>query len=181
MAVFDQVWSDLSDWLREEGWSEAEILPIFRAAMDENGMFAAVILEKSSKVLHLNSVVEVQAAQVGQACAMLTSGEFAESLLREPEPTPEQLDQLLVTIKDALPNFRQLLLCSAKNGPRYKRGGRPKEIDNPEERTKIREAIKSLRDPGVRVQDLDQRFADKYGVSPTAIKRIRLEKKNNRN
>jgi hypothetical protein len=181
MDAFDQVWSDLSDWLRGEGWSEAEILPIFRAVMNENGMFAAVILEKSNKVLQLKGVVDVQAVQVGQALSMLTSGEFAESILREPEPTPEQLDQLLVTIKDALPNLRQHLLCSAKSGPRHKRGGRPKEIDNPEERAKIREAIKSLRDPGVRVQDLDQRFADKYGVSPTAIKRIRLEKKNNRN
>jgi hypothetical protein len=184
LTAIDQVRSDLTGWLRGEGWSEAEIMPLFRAVMNENGLFAAVILEKSSRVLQLEGVATVQAAQVAQAIAQLISGEFAESLLHEPQPTPEQLvqlDQLLLKIKNALPNLRQHLLASAKNGPRYKRGGRPKEIDDPAERAKIREAIKSLRDPGIRVQDLDRRFARKYGVSPTAIKRIRLEKKMTKN
>jgi hypothetical protein len=177
MAALSQALLDLSDWLRGEGWSEAELLPIFGTVMDENGMFAAALLDKSSKVLALDGVVNVQATRVGQALQQVASGEFAESLLSEPEPTPEQLDQFLAKIKDALPNLRQHLLSSARCGPRHRRGGRPKEIGDPDERERIREAIKSLRDPGVRVQDLDKRFAAKYGVSPTAIKRIRLEKK----
>lgn len=175
LSALNQAFSELSDWLCGLCLPEAEVSSLFSKVMDENGLFAALLLNKASNILSVNGEVNVQAAQVGQALAWAKSEEFASWLLSQPEPTREQLDQILPAFKNVLPNLRQLVASSAKYGPRRKRGGRPKELADSGEREKIRESIKNLRGPGVRLQDLYQRLADRHGVSPTTIKRIWAE------
>jgi hypothetical protein len=149
----NQELADLSEWLRGLGVSEAEAVSLHDAAMRDLGTVHA-----------------------GLALAWVRSGEFATWLLSQPEPTPKKLDQALSIVRNALANLREHLLNSGKRGPRHRRGGRPEEIAEPEERAKIREAIESLHKSRVRYEDAYQRLADKFGVSSSTIKRIRFEK-----
>jgi hypothetical protein len=175
LNALNQAFSELSDWLRGLGLPEAEVSSLFSKAMAENGLFARFLLNAASNVISVNGEVNVQASEVEHALAWAKSGEFASWLLSQPEPTREQLDQILPALKNVLPNLRQRVASSAKYGPRRKRGGRRKELPDPGDREKIRESIKNLRGPGVRLQDLYQRLADRHGVSPTTIKRIWAE------
>jgi hypothetical protein len=173
--ILNQLFVDLSAWLRGHGLSEAEVDAFFNAAMREDGMLAKSILGRVGDILPVTSVAKVGAAQVAQEFLRFQSGEFATWLLSQPDPTPEELDQIR-SLKSALAILRHELSSATKFGPRHRRGGRPKELSDPAEREKIRETIRSLRVPGVKLQDLFQRFATKHGVSPTTIKRIWLER-----
>jgi hypothetical protein len=178
LNALNQAFSDLSAWMRSLGVPEERAVQFFGQVMAENGMFAGFLHGVARNILPVSDTITVESSQVMPEFARARSDEYATWLLAQPEPTKEELDRILKMLKGALPGLRQHLIGSAKVGPRHKRGGRPKEIDDPEEREKIREEIKSLRDPGVTLSSLDKRLARRYGVSPTAIKRIRLEKKN---
>jgi hypothetical protein len=108
--------------------------------------------------------------------AQIDTKEKAEALLLSlPEPDPQWLDSTLTAIEDELPRLRQEVLPMIKALPHYHRGGRKKELADPETRRKIRDELKTLRSPGVNLEDLYESLAQRYGVSATTIKRIRLE------
>jgi hypothetical protein len=172
----NRTFTDLSVWLRRKGLPQAEAWHDLTTAMHENGIMAHWILQLSSSILAVEGVANPQPAQVAQVLPWVQSGEFSTWLMSLPEPTPEELEQALRMIKNALPNLRKHFLSSAKVGPRYKRGGRPRELTDPAEREKIRQTIMSLRRPGTRLQDLFKRVAQMKGVSPAAIKRVWVEK-----
>jgi hypothetical protein len=172
----NQELADLSEWLRGLGVSEAEAVSLHDAAMRENGMLAGVVLNLARNVIAVDGAKNLGTVHAGLALAWVRSGEFATWLLSQPEPTPKKLDQALSIVRNALANLREHLLNSGKRGPRHRRGGRPEEIAEPEERAKIREAIESLHKSRVRYEDAYQRLADKFGVSSSTIKRIRFEK-----
>jgi hypothetical protein len=162
----NQELADLSEWLRGLGVSEAEAVSLHDAAMRENGMLAGVVLNLARNVIAVDGAKNLGTVHAGLALAWVRSG----------EPTPKKLDQALSIVRNALANLREHLLNSGKRGPRHRRGGRPEEIAEPEERAKIREAIESLHKSRVRYEDAYQRLADKFGVSSSTIKRIRFEK-----
>jgi hypothetical protein len=172
LKALNQMRADLSIWLRGQGLSEATVFSIFSDAMREDGWLAKLLLNRASNVLSLNVQTDVRAAQVEQAVPCVQSGDFAALLQNQAEPTSEELNQILSAIRSALPNLREQLSGTAKLGPRQKRGGRPKELADPREREKVRETIRTLRRPGVRLEDLFQRLGKRHGVSPRTIKRI---------
>jgi hypothetical protein len=176
LKALNQALADLSKWLRGLGLSEAEVVATLSAVMRENGMMAGVVRNLTSSLLPVNAPVNMGAERAEQTLAWVRSGEYAVWLLSQPEPTPKELDQILLCYRSVLANVRQQFQDAAKLGPRHRRGGRPKEIDDPGERKKIREALTGLSGPGRNLEDLFKRFADKYDVSATTIKRIWLEK-----
>lgn len=166
--------TDLRRWVEGLGLSEAEVTALYDAAIRENGLAAKLIGGMAVNALRL-PIVDPQLKESGEVLTPVDSGEYAKYLLDQPEPTDEELNQILNVCRDALPNLRQQLLASGRLGPRHRRGGRHKELADPELRQKIREEIKALRKPGVNLEDLYTRMKDKYGGSETTIKRIRLE------
>jgi hypothetical protein len=172
LKALNQMRADLSVWLHEQGLSEATVFSIYSEAMRENGLFSRLLLNRASNVISLNVQANVQAAQVEQAIPRIQSGDFAALLQDQAEPTSEELNQILSAIRSALPSLRKQLSGTAKVGPRQKSGGRPKELADPGEREKVREAIRNLRRPGVRLEDLFQRMGKRHGVSSRTIKRI---------
>ena len=175
LKVLDGLMRDLSAWLRELGLPEDQAIAQFSAAMRENGILANLILNRVDDVLPVKSSARVASPQLEQELILFQSGEFADRLLSQPEPTAEELDQIR-SLKNVLANLRRQMLDSAKGGPRHKKGGRPNVLADPAERANIREMIRSLRGPDVKLQDLFQRMAVRYGVSATSIKRVWLEK-----
>jgi len=177
LKALNQMLTDLHDWLRGLGVSEAEIIPQYISIVRENGIMAKVLSNLALNIIPLSRRVPVKPETFDRELARIRSGEFAAWLLSQPEPTPESLAELLDCFKNALPNLRQHLFQSAKLGPRHKRGGRPKELASPELRGEIREKIKNLRVSGSKLHDIFNRLARQHGVSTTAIKRIWAEGK----
>lgn len=172
----NQEFAELSKWLREMGVSESDAAHLFCKAMDENGMLSAILINSASGVLSVNPEIKLQAAEVGRGLEWVKSGEFSAWLLRQPEPTTEELNRILSSIKNVVANLRLRLSKSAKLGPRRRGGGRRKELSDPKKRAKVREDIKGLRNCGVKLKDIFQQLGKREGVSPTTIKRIWLEK-----
>jgi hypothetical protein len=92
-------------------------------------------------------------------------------LLSAPEPTPENLEVCLRVMDGALPLLRNFLITQGKKLP-HARGGAPRKLATPQEQEKIREEIKRLREPGIKLGDIYARIAQRYGVSPSKIKQI---------
>ena len=95
-------------------------------------------------------------------------------LLRAPEPDPEKLEMYLKVMDGALPYLRDAFITQGKKLP-HARGGAPRKLGTPQEQEKIREEIKSLREPGIKLGDIYARIAQRYGVSPSKIKQIWLK------
>jgi hypothetical protein len=176
MSAVRQTRADLFAWVRRMGLSEARVSAIFSDAMKENGLLARLIFGITGNIISMDVERIVQAEQVGHPLESIDTGELGSQLLNEPEPTAEELEQTLRTLKSVLPNLRRKLLGSSKLGPRYKAGGRRKELADPEIRQNIRDTIKGKRDSGKRLKDLFQQLAKQYRVSPGTIKRIWIEK-----
>jgi hypothetical protein len=166
-----QALADLDDWLKRLGLSEAQMIPLYEALVRESG-FAAVLAIASKQVLPSVDTDVVRPELFEQELARIRSGEYATWLSTIPEPAPEQLDAILSSIKNGLPNLREHFQEAARGGPRHRRGGRPKELADPKTRTEICELIKSLREPGTKLEYIFQRVGERYGVSATTIKRI---------
>ena len=171
-----QMREDLSNWLLKLGIPEAELMTVFPSVISENGLASKLLIQKSVEMVPFSSEFPPQPRQFELALAFIKSEEFEAWLLTAPEPTPEELEKILTVCRESLPNLRQNLLGTAKMGPRYRHGGRPKELPDPEQRRKVRDEIKSLRGPGTKLKDLFGRLAQKYQVSETTIKRIWEEK-----
>ena len=176
LKALNQMLGDLSSWLSGLGLSEAEIAPLYSAIIAENGLASKLIVESSLKMVPFSDEFAIKPDQLQQALAFVRSDEFAAWLLGQPEPTDEDLNKMLIASKRSLPNLRQRLGGTAKLGPRYRAGGRSKELPEAEVRNKIREDIKRLREPGVTLKELFIRLARQHQVSPTTIKRIWEEK-----
>jgi hypothetical protein len=151
--------TDLQDWLARLGVSESEVVAIYRSIVRENGIAAKLFTGYAANAIPLSTKVPVKPENFDQELRRIRSPEYASWLLSQPEPTPEILAELLDSCRSALPNLRQHFFQSAKLGPRHKRGGRPEELADPKVRREIREKIKSLRGPGVELQDLFRRLA----------------------
>lgn len=176
LKPLNQALADLTKWLRGTDLSEAEASAILDAINRENGMMAGFVRDLTNSVLPVNGAANVGAERTEQTLVRLRSGDLATSLLSEPEPSPEELKNILFLLRNALPKLREHFEGAAKLGPHYRRGEGRKKIDDSEEREKIRETIKRRYRPGVKLKDLYKSLADAYGVSETTIKRIRLEK-----
>lgn len=172
--ALNQMLADLHGWLKQLGLSEAEVIPLYRSAIRENGLLAKMLADCAATAIPLSTNVPVKLENFEQELARIQSEEW---LLSQPEPEPQKLAELLVSIKNALPNLRQQLSQSAKAGPRHRHGGRHKELPDPALRRQIRDTIKKLRGPGINLHDLFKRLARKHEVSPTTIKRIWAEGK----
>jgi hypothetical protein len=92
-------------------------------------------------------------------------------LLSAPEPSPEKLEMCLKAIAGALPYLRNLLITHGKELP-HDRGGAPKKLSSFQEQEKIREEIRRLRGPGIKLQDIFKRIAQRNGVSASKIKQV---------
>ena len=180
LKAVNQMQADLSAWLDNLGQSEADAAARYEAIIRENGLASQLLLGAALKHIPYSDGVQIQPELRQHALRWIRSEQFPNWLLSEPEPTDEELNKLLAICKNSLPNLRKSFLRHGKLGPRCRGGGRPKELPDPDERRKIRETIKSLREPGVKLADLFQRMAAKYGVSVTTIKRIWGEKTPNR-
>jgi len=175
MKVLDRSYGDLSNLLRGRGLAETQAVEDFNAAMRENGLLATSTLSLSSDMIPVKLPAKIQATEAQQALARFRSGEYAVWLLSQPEPTPEELKRIL-SARNGLGNLRQHLATSATLGPRRRRGGRPKIIKDPAVRQKIRDTIKSLRDPRENLETLFKQIAKEYNARPANIKAIWLEK-----
>jgi hypothetical protein len=175
LKALHQMMSELSKWLTHLGLSEMEMISIHDAAMRENGMLAKIVTDRTRA-----AIPEVGAqsanAEAGPAMAWVRSPEFPSVLLRQPEPSPEELRQFLDGCKNGLARVRQEVIDSSEGGPPRKRGKGPKKIEGPAKRDSVRQETKDLRDSGVLLKDIDRRVGQRYGVSGPTIKRIRLEK-----
>ncbi len=168
--------TDLSEWLRELGVPETVVVSIHDAVFRENGIMAKLLNNFAANFVPSNVSVN-QNRDAAHALAEIRSPEFETWLLGLPEPSREELDQVLDLFRNVLPMVRRHLYDATKLGPHQRKGGRPKKLDDPKLREKIREEIKSLLGPGRRLQVIYERLAKRYGVSASTIKRIWLEKR----
>jgi len=165
---------ELKDWLKGLGCSETQVLEIYRQILLEKGMAARILATQTANVFPVIPHVQVN-PDVSADFELIRSGAYGDRLLEMPEPDPGELEAFLESMKDALPKLRLHFSTSSKFGPRLKRGGRPKELNDPATREEIRSEIKKLRGPGTKLRDLYIRLGRKHGVSPSTIKRIREE------
>src|SRR5438309_1277166 len=106
-----------------------------------------------------------------------TEEKLEEFFLEQPEPDPVQLDIYLEFARTALRKLGMKFEEKVKQFPRDQ-GGRPKRLSTPEERRRVIEDVKGLREPGRRLDDIFERVAVRYGVSASKIKQIWQEEKN---
>jgi hypothetical protein len=172
-----RAWVQVGEAMGREEYTHAEGMQLIRASIREGvitpqflvGVTASVIPEAAKEASLLPEKLDEELARI-------ETEEKLESLLTSlPEPNPETLELCLNAAKDVLPNLRQLFLQFAQGLPHHHRGGRKKELPDPETRCQVREEIKRLRKPGVKLEDLYERLARHYNVSATTIKRIRFE------
>jgi hypothetical protein len=176
--------ADLRDWLKGLCVSEAQVVPIYEKIVAESGLAARLVANQTANVLPLSTKVEIKPNRLVEELRRSQSEEYAVWLINQPEPSPEELDEVLNGIRNALPDLRQHFSLAAKGGPRHRRGGRPPELDDPVVRKEIHAKIKARRGPGTKLKDIFKSVAGEYdslhslhkgSVSPTTIKRIWLE------
>jgi hypothetical protein len=92
-------------------------------------------------------------------------------LASAPEPTPQELEKILKFMGDLLPRLRQQLVSAAKVLP-HRRGGAPAKLPSTDEQKQVVEEIKALRGPGVKLNDVFKRVAQRHSVSASKIKQI---------
>jgi hypothetical protein len=175
LKAFDQMLTDLDRWVRRQGLSLSQLKPIYDSVVGENGLAAALVIGWATDLLPIADGSPPKLGSFDETIGRIRSPEHAAWLLSQPEPSPEQLSELLTVLRNALPNVRNRFRHSAKAGPQFRHGGRPKELDDPDLQRRICEEIKSLRSPRTRLDDLFRRMAGKHGVSATTIKRIWLK------
>lgn len=168
--------SDLSEWLGKLGVSEAEVVSMQAAIVHENGIMEKVLGNLARELVPISGAANTVTEQADAVLARIRSSDRQAWFMSKPEPTPEELKQILSCYKSTLPNVRHYFSGVAELGPQHKGGGRHREIDSPEEREKIRETIKRRRGPGVTLEDLYESLGNTHGVSASTIKRIWFEK-----
>lgn len=181
LKAISQLFSELEDWLKRLYLPEGKIIEIYDLVLKENGMMAKIISSWIGFVLPSSKNLSSAPETYLELLRKYKSGELATWLLDQPEPTPDELNKHLNELKNSLANFRQHLLFAAKGGPRHKRGGRPRELDDPKVRREICAKIKELRGPSTKLQDIFKKIARDYKsshslhretVSPATIKHI---------
>jgi hypothetical protein len=173
-AALIQARTDLFDLIRAMNIPEEEALSRYDAIIRENGEGAKMLRSVASLLIPFSDMAEAKTSK--EIFNTFDAQEFATFLRSQPDPSPEQVNFLLGLMKDALPNLKSMLLPKINKMPRYKHGGRRKLLKDENQRHEIREEIKKLRNSSVKLEDLFKRLGERYGVSPTTIKRIWLEK-----
>lgn len=92
-------------------------------------------------------------------------------LASAPEPSPEELERILKSMRDLLPQLRQQFASAAKDLP-HSKGGAPKKLPSIDEQKGVVEEIKALRGPGMKLNDVFKRVAQRHGVSASKVKQI---------
>ena len=105
-----------------------------------------------------------------------TEEKLEEFFLEQPEPDPGELDAHLEVASNALKKLGMKLEEKLKRFPRDQ-GGRPKRLSTADERRRVIEAVKELREPGRKLDDIFERVALRFGVSASKIKQIWQEQK----
>lgn len=167
-----QLLDDLEKWLQKRGLSEQEIVPIYEAAVRENGLLARFIGGLAAEMIPLTVEKPAKLESFVNVARRIRTGEFSDWLLTLPEPSAEQVRQIMGACRNALATVRHHLTNSGNAGPQLKRGGRHKELDDPETRLQICEEIKRRRGPGSNLGQLFTTIGKKHNVSATTIKRI---------
>ena len=102
----------------------------------------------------------------------LDTQEKLEAILASaPEPPPEELERIMKFFRDLLPQFRQQLVSAAKVLP-HSPGGAPTKLPSTDEQKEVVEEVKALRSPGVKLNDVFKRVAQRHGVSASKVKQI---------
>lgn len=177
LSATDRAWAELGRWLGVESFTHDDGIKLLRMWIHDRKVAPEVFLNFGASFFpELAQTASISPEQfVANLERVETREKFAAVVLAAPEPDSGKLQFVLDGLKSALPNLRQYFVQLTKGMPHHHRGGRPVELPDSEVRTQIREEIKRLRGPGVKLDDLYDRLAQRYGVSPTTIKRIRLE------
>lgn len=164
--------SDLDTWVRKQGGTVDELCQTLTNILQENGIAARIILDKAREFIPEAAGVEMTIDGLIKALAAIQSKQIGTAVPNVETASSEEHSKLEANIKDALPNLRETLQKSAKQGPQHRRGGRPEELADPEIRRQIREKIKARRDSGTSLRSIFKKLAAEYEVSETKIKRV---------
>lgn len=184
LKALSQRFTELDDWLRSLGLPRKQVIEIYVSVLKENGLMAKFVAHLTVSVLPSSAGVTVNPETIIEELRRAESGEFAAWLLLQPEPPADELNEFLKNMNSALANLRQHFLKAAKGGPRHKRGGRPRALDDPKARAEICAKIKARRGPGAKLQDIfkdiarecrSPHSAHNKPISSATIKRIWLE------
>jgi hypothetical protein len=105
----------------------------------------------------------------------MRSNEYADWLLDQPEPTPDQIKEILALLKNAMAGLGDHFIRAGKAAPSHKGDGRPQKIKDPLVRASIREEIKRRHEPGVQLIPIFKDLAKHHKVSWPNIRRIWYE------
>jgi hypothetical protein len=123
LQTLDQTLTDLRDWTKKLGISESKVIPLYDAIVRENGLFAALIVNRALGLIPFARELPVRLGFFDETIGQIHSAEYAAWLLEQPEPTPKKLTEVIANCKDLLPNLKLRWLEATKCGPRLKRGG----------------------------------------------------------
>jgi hypothetical protein len=169
--------ADLDTWIRKQGWNLDELCQMFIDILREDGFAARMILGEARKYIPVPPGVNITTDEMIKALAAIRSKQIAEYVPNQELASSAMTSEFETRVKDALPDLRENLLKLAKAGPQHRRGGRHEELADPKIRREIREKIKARRDSETTLQSIFKTLAAEYGVSPTKIKRVWLEPK----
>jgi hypothetical protein len=119
---------------------------------------------------------DINASDIPSMDFLIDQEKLEAALASSPEPAPEALEKLLKMLDDALPLLRKSLLKQTKALP-HGRGGAPRKLASAADQAKVIEEIKSLRGPGIKLEDVLKRVAQRHGVSASKIKQMWLSAK----
>ena len=173
----DRAWAELGKWLNVEDFTHDDGIKLLRMWIHERKVAPEVFLNFGTSIFpELARTALISPEQFDANLERVETREkFAAVVLAAPEPDSEKLQFVLDGLKSALPNLRQYFAQLVKGMPHHHRGGRPVELPDPNVRRQIREEIKRLREPGIKLEDIFERLAQRHNVSPSTIKRIWLE------
>lgn len=172
ISALDDALAELNRWVRDLGLSTPEVAGIWDAVIAENGFASRLIIGLASATIPAEFRRFAKVKSYSEAVAYIRSPEFSAIFQGAPEPDAQELTAVIRTLSDALPNLKQALSDRVSVGPRYRHGGRPRELDDPLIRQRICEEITNRRGPGSNLGDIFDSLGQKYGVSAVTIKRI---------
>lgn len=175
LNTLERALTDVRDWLDSLHVPIEHAASMWEQVIAENGMLAKLISHMAAAAFPLRTEVAAPLATFEQAVRRIRSPEFAEFLLSQPEPPPEEVARVLEACRNAIPNVAASFEVAGKAGPSPRRGGRRKLLTDPAERDKICAEIKQRRGPGVTLERIFKSLGKRYDVSDTTIKRIWLD------
>ena len=166
--------ADVCAWMARMKAPESEVYRIFDAAMNEDGILAALIQSSARRMLSIEDLPEKNAAEIGRNFAAFRSGQMATALLLEPDPSPDDVIRIVKLFRGLPRQVIRTYRSASDTGPRSRAGGAKPKIKDDEIREQVCVEIRKLRGPNVKLKDLYKRIGKRHGVSPYTIKRIWL-------